>query len=237
MILLIDDDKDLLRLEEKTLLDEGYIVKTSNTGNSGLDAILENLSLLSVIILNWTLPDYSGLELLRIIRQNEKLRYIPIVMQTVTREDSEIRQAIEAGAYYCIVKPVDLNMLKSITRAAKEHSDHFKVVQLQFDDSVVNYRLMQKATYRFQTLEECDKLSRSLAHATREAYRVQFGLNELLTNAVEHGNLQIDYDTKTEMWNQGDYYNNVNLLAKKKQFNSLFFRKGIQQSWPGYSAG
>ncbi|HNW91066.1 MAG TPA: response regulator [Bacteroidales bacterium] len=62
-----------------------------------------------VIFLDIKLPKINGLEILKLIKANETLRNIPIVMLTSSAEDPDIEAAYALGANSYVVKPVDIN--------------------------------------------------------------------------------------------------------------------------------
>ena len=62
-----------------------------------------------VVLLDVKLPKLNGLEVLRIIKEDENMRTIPVVMVTSSREDPDIRTAYQLGANSYVVKPVDFD--------------------------------------------------------------------------------------------------------------------------------
>jgi CheY-like chemotaxis protein len=60
-----------------------------------------------VVLLDIRMPKVDGLEVLRRIKDNDKLRKIPVIMLTTTSEASMVEQCYELGCSYYVVKPVD----------------------------------------------------------------------------------------------------------------------------------
>lgn len=62
-----------------------------------------------VILLDLKLPKMSGLEVLRVLKEDERTRAIPVVIVTSSREDPDIKAAYALGANSYVVKPVDFD--------------------------------------------------------------------------------------------------------------------------------
>jgi len=62
-----------------------------------------------VVLLDLKLPKVSGLEVLRVLKQDERTRSIPVVIVTSSREDPDIKAAYGLGANSYVVKPVDFD--------------------------------------------------------------------------------------------------------------------------------
>jgi two-component system response regulator len=62
-----------------------------------------------VVLLDLRLPKLSGLEVLRIIKADERLHSLPVVVVTSSREDPDIQTAYELGANSYVVKPVEFD--------------------------------------------------------------------------------------------------------------------------------
>jgi two-component system, response regulator len=62
-----------------------------------------------VVLLDLKLPKVDGLEVLRMLKQDERTRSIPVVILTSSREDPDIKAAYALGANSYVVKPVDFD--------------------------------------------------------------------------------------------------------------------------------
>ena len=64
---------------------------------------------LQLVLLDLKLPKLNGLEVLKILKQDERTRSIPVVIVTSSREDPDIKTAYDLGANSYVVKPVDFD--------------------------------------------------------------------------------------------------------------------------------
>tara|TARA_B100001094_G_scaffold326452_1_gene382664 strand:- start:904 stop:1293 length:390 start_codon:yes stop_codon:yes gene_type:complete len=115
-ILIVDDAPDNLFITGKILQSIGY---ETCTAESGLDAIslFENEHPW-LILMDCNLPGLSGFEASKKIRQLEKDRaenyQVPIIALTAHSSDDIYQQCLESGMNDRLVKPIDINKLKSI---------------------------------------------------------------------------------------------------------------------------
>jgi CheY-like chemotaxis protein len=117
-ILLVDDDpKDieltLGSLEEYNLANE---VLVARDGAEALDYLYRRGEFAdypngnpAVILLDVKLPKVDGFEVLKTIRSDDKLKFIPVTILTSSREDNDLIQSYQLGANAYIVKPVDFH--------------------------------------------------------------------------------------------------------------------------------
>ena len=91
LCLIIEDEVDLATTLEYNLTREGYQVRVAHTGRGGLDAALIEPTP-DVVVLDLMLPDLSGTEVCRRLREHERTRDIPIVM--CTAKGSEIDRVV-----------------------------------------------------------------------------------------------------------------------------------------------
>ena len=102
-ILIVDDEADLVELVSYNLKKEGFAVDSANDGESALKKIRrEGYDLL---VLDLMLPGLQGLEMCRIIRNDQKTAGLPVIMLTAKGEEVDKILGLEIGADDYITKP------------------------------------------------------------------------------------------------------------------------------------
>jgi signal transduction histidine kinase len=76
--------------------------------------------------------------------------------------------------------------------------------------------------FEIQTMEEAEKLATMLANQYPDRDRVSTGIWELISNGIEHGNLEIDFETKMELIQSGDYMDEINKRLALTKYASRF---------------
>jgi two-component system response regulator len=71
-----------------------------------------------LVFLDLKMPKVDGIEVLKVVKSDERLKHIPVVMMTSSQEESDIAETYKLGANSYIVKPLDLDTLADITRKA-----------------------------------------------------------------------------------------------------------------------
>ena len=123
-ILIVDDEEPIRQLIKYNLEREGF--KTLQACND-IKALEKTLSeKIDLIILDLMLPDMSGLEVCRILKNDAKTTCIPVVMVTAKTEDADIVYGLEIGADDYVTKPFSPKILiarvKSVLRRAKQNA-------------------------------------------------------------------------------------------------------------------
>lgn len=108
-ILLVDDEPAITQGIAYYLEREGYVVQTAETGQAALAAI--GCTNFDLIVLDLMLPDISGLEITRLLKQNPQTADIPIVMLTAKSEDMDVVIGLELDAEDYITKPFSARVL------------------------------------------------------------------------------------------------------------------------------
>ena len=115
VIYSIEDDRDIAQIINKTLSKQGYEVKTFSNGKDFLTAFKETKP--DLILLDLMLPDYSGLELLKIIRGDKANDDIDIIIVSAKHMLVDKVEGLDLGADDYIEKPFDLLELMSRVNA------------------------------------------------------------------------------------------------------------------------
>lgn len=115
ILLAEDNPKDVeLTLEA---LDQHNLANKVVTVKDGIEVLeflryegrfkLRNRENPSVLLLDIKMPRMDGIELLQVIRNDQELKFLPVVMLTSSREESDLIRSYELGANAFVVKPVD----------------------------------------------------------------------------------------------------------------------------------
>ncbi len=197
-ILAVDDEEFNLDIIKRHMVKAGYEVILAEDGLVALERLEENPDT-AAIVLDRMMPGMDGMEFLGRIKANPKFQDIPVIMQTAAAGSEQVLQGIQAGVYYYLTKPYDDVLLLAILEAALRDARHKKEMKEQVRRQRRMLGLMEESIFRFRTLEDAKTLAFYLANCFPEPEKVVFGLNELLINAVEHGNLGITYTEKTKL--------------------------------------
>jgi two-component system KDP operon response regulator KdpE len=115
-VLVIDDEQQIRRLLQATLTANGYRVLVAETGQEGMTQATMNRP--DVVILDLSLPDRDGTELLRELRQWST---IPVVILSARTSEADIIACLDAGADDYLVKPFHTGELLARMRTALRH--------------------------------------------------------------------------------------------------------------------
>ena len=109
-ILAVDDDMINLKLLKSMLLKHDNISEVLEARN-GADAIgiLKSTNDIDIILLDIIMPVMGGLEMLKVVRADENLQQMPVIM--LTTDETKKNEALESGANGFLMKPVRANDL------------------------------------------------------------------------------------------------------------------------------
>ena len=102
-VLLIEDDLSITELVRYNLERANYSIDTVTDGEEGLYMAIQDTP--DVILLDWMLPNLSGLEICRQLRRNEGTANVPIILLTARADEPDRVRGLEMGADDYVVKP------------------------------------------------------------------------------------------------------------------------------------
>lgn len=144
-IMLIEDEEALALLLKYNLEKEGYDVLWEPRGNKALSEVEKHCP--SVVILDWMLPEISGVEICKLIRSKPDIKTMPIIMLTAKGEEEDKIKGLSAGADDYVTKPFSIPELmarvKSQLRRVPEPQDEKEFI---FED--IRMDLSTKKVYR-----------------------------------------------------------------------------------------
>jgi len=204
-VLVVDDEAINLMLIEDFLEQEKLTLELFSDPLLAWQRLAEPDSNFSLVVLDRMMPGMDGMELLHRIKADHRFEDVPVIMQTAASAPDQVREGLEAGAYYYLTKPYAPEALISIVRAALEDRRARGSLRTRAARLEEAQKLLIGAEYSFATLEEVSCLVPVLAALCPEPDRVAPGLSDLMLNAVEHGNLGITYREKSLLKWDGDW--------------------------------
>ena len=179
IILCVDDEEANLKLLEKILVPRGYAVVSAA---SGKDALLKISSqTIDLVLLDILMPQMDGFEVCRQIKQDQKLRNIPVIMITALTAKQDRIRGIEAGAEEFLSKPFDQTEVLARIKLL------LKVKELNYDAlQIANEKLETEILERKRANEQLRLLAAHLISArederTRVAREIHDEIGTLMT--------------------------------------------------------
>ena len=113
-VLIVDDYKTMLRIIRNLLRQLGLEnVEEALDGTEALAILEEAGGDFGLVISDWNMEPMTGIEVLRKVRADDKLKHIPFIMVTAESKSENVIAAKEAGVSNYIVKPFNADTLKS----------------------------------------------------------------------------------------------------------------------------
>ena len=110
LILIVEDEHDLLVTLDYSLRREGYQTRTASTGQEALRSAQMDPKP-NLILLDLMLPDLSGTDVCRRLKQTERTKDVPVIMVTAKSEEADRIVGFEVGAEDYVVKPFSMREL------------------------------------------------------------------------------------------------------------------------------
>jgi len=228
-ILLVDDDDLNLEILVEYLKDEPYELVQAHDGGQALERLRQDQKGFQALVLDRMMPGVNGLEVLAQLKADEQLQWLPVVMQTSAGSPQEICEGMEAGVFFYLTKPFDQEVLLRIVGAAVEEGLKWKRISRTLLHQSKIIELLYQGRFQIRTMEEAYDLAILLGRACPNSEKVVFGLNELLANGVEHGNLGIGFNEKTHLQEAGiweeEIQNRLALPANAKKVVDVLFER------------
>jgi two-component system phosphate regulon response regulator PhoB len=144
LVLVVEDEAALATMLRYNLEKQGFRVEEATDGQEALTRIAEAQP--DLVLLDWMLPQMSGLEVCRQIRRRSATRDLPVIMVTARTDDQDAVRGLNTGADDYIAKPFSMDALLARIRALLRRSNSLPVKgQLTFHDIT-----MDLASHRVQ---------------------------------------------------------------------------------------
>lgn len=120
-ILVVDDEKHIVRLVQANLDRAGYAVVTANDGKEALEKVAEENP--DLVVLDVMMPYMDGFEVLQNLRRNPSTRDIPVIMLTAKAQDADVFKGWQSGVDCYLTKPFNPMELLSFVKRIFDSMD------------------------------------------------------------------------------------------------------------------
>ena len=136
-IFIIEDEPSIIQLVHHNLEKNGFLVSSSLNGNDGLKELKKFHP--DLLLLDWMLPDLSGIEICKNIRKDNSFKNLPVIMLTAKGEEEDKIKGLDSGVDDYLTKPFSFNELMARIKAVLRRSNPNTVSDnLKFDDLMLD---------------------------------------------------------------------------------------------------
>ena len=151
LVMIVDDDERILRLLKHVLEKDGFRLVVARDGREALEVAAKHEP--RIIITDWRMPEMSGLELCKRLKESESLRNAYVIMLSAQEKIEDIEEGFAAGTDDYVCKPFSISILLARVRAGR------RVLELQ-------EQLDQERAKRTRQMSELGAMTRRLRSVT-----------------------------------------------------------------------
>jgi EAL domain-containing protein (putative c-di-GMP-specific phosphodiesterase class I) len=129
LVLLVDDEKALLRTYSRVLRQAGFSVEEASDGQMALRALVQHD--FDVVVSDISMPEMDGIAMLAAVRQRDP--DLPVILMTAGADVTMVMRAIEHGALHYLLKPVEHSRLCEVVEEAVGLRQVAKLKSLAFE--------------------------------------------------------------------------------------------------------
>jgi CheY-like chemotaxis protein len=209
-LLVVDDEPFNRVIISEFLANRDYQLVMATNGNEALDKLNADPDSFDAVLLDRMMPGLDGIEVLKKIKQDSRLQMLPVIMQTASSSPEQIAEGLQYGAFYYLTKPFGQQILQAVTATAIRDRSERRRTENEQTAKVAALKLLNRADYSLRTPQEAHALAGLLSELCPTPESAYMGLIELMLNAIEHGNLAITYDEKTQLLNENRLSEEIN---------------------------
>lgn len=219
LILVVDDEPISFRLVEEFLKDAKVDCEIV-TAKDGVKAYELAISLLpNLIITDWIMPEMDGIELTKKLKNNPETREIPVLMTTgLIVSEEELEEALTAGVFDCIRKPLSFTEVKARIKAALAFDQLLRGVREQqkerelISDGLEKLQAELELKHRELTLH-----AELLIHSRNSREKLMGSITKLQPFLSHEGKSKLIAMLRQFQWD----FNDENILSVEKKFDGL----------------
>ena len=204
-VLIVEDSPLEQKLLATQLVSAGFTTQIVADGLEAWAILEKDPKAFDVVLLDRTVPNLGGLDLMVRMKAHAKLRLVPVILQTAAAHRDQILEGLKAGAWYYLTKPYDADMLTAVVSTAASDYGEYRLLQERLRKGLDSLALVKLAVFSIRTVSQARDVAAMLATTCPDPSAVVVGLVELLLNGIEHGNLGITYEEKSHLRSRNEW--------------------------------
>lgn len=229
-LLIADDDEFVRSITQEVLEQTGYTVEIAGDGLDAWGKLDGDPSRFDLMLLDKKMPRLDGIALLKRLKSDERFKELPVIMLTGDTRQQDIVEGLAEGAYYYLTKPSTEEVLKRVIKNALAEFGQKRELRSLAGYQNNSLRILRRAEFCFQSLQEAKALALWLANASLDPERTVSGYSELLINAVEHGNLGITYAEKGRLLSEERWADEVESRLKMPRYSNRIVKVTLEKT-------
>ncbi len=125
LILVVEDEEMNREALCEQLETAGFHTICAHDGMHAIRLLGEHPDQIRLILLDWMLPQLDGISFLKKIRQHERFRHLPVIMETARTQKADVMEAMNAGANHYLAKPYTQDKLLELVRTSLQEASRY----------------------------------------------------------------------------------------------------------------
>ncbi len=204
-----------------------YSVEVQPSTSAAVTHIVERRSKIHVVVIDRRGSPTADLVVAKRIASDPRIADLPIMLIVGSKDDEQIAAAFDAGIKTYLRAPFPVSLLDAGLRALRRERQKRAAERLRpvMEQSVLP--MAEACKFRIRTPAELRQIIPILAAFFPDRKRAEIGIGELLSNAIEHGNLEIGRELKAKLAEEGRLKNEIYERLKRPEYANRFVKVAV----------
>lgn len=161
-------------------------------------------------------------EFLKKLAENHKLKDIPLILNIPAIDPPNIKDFTHSASCQWLFNPFTEPSLHLMVHAAENDYTQRRTLRQKINSQQSVIETMTRAVFHIKTIEQAKILTDMLSQTCPDPDRIAFGLFEMLTNSIEHGNLEIGNEEKWRLMANNCHRDEINMRLDMPEYKDRY---------------